>query len=115
MSMAEARRRGWDEIDVVFVTGDAYVDHPSLRWQFLVGTGSRRISGWASSVNPIGTIVTIGGGLADRDCFRDQCGNMDMINHYTAGRKVRMTMLTVPAGRSGTRPDRSTLSYCHRA
>ena len=35
MTMDEARRRGWDEVDVVFVTGDAYVDHPSFAMAIL--------------------------------------------------------------------------------
>ena len=45
MSMEEAKSRGWDEIDIVFVTGDAYIDHPSFAMSILA-RGSSRISVW---------------------------------------------------------------------
>jgi uncharacterized radical SAM protein YgiQ len=117
MSMDEARDRGWDELDVVIVTGDAYLDHPSFAMAILgrvleaagyrVGIVSqpdwRRADDWRQFGRP-------------RLFFGISAGNMDsMINHYTANRKVRNADAYSPGGRIGLRPDRATLSYCQRA
>ncbi|RIK83747.1 MAG: YgiQ family radical SAM protein [Planctomycetota bacterium] len=117
MSMDEARERGWDELDVVFVTGDAYIDHPSFAMAILgrvleaagfrVGIVSqpdwRSCNDWRRFGRP-------------RLFFAISAGNMDsMINHYTANRKVRNDDAYSPGGRIGLRPDRATLSYCQRA
>ena len=117
MSMDEARDRGWDELDVVFITGDGYIDHPSFAMAILgrtleaagfrVGIVSqpdwRNCDDWRRFGRP-------------RLFFGISAGNMDsMINHYTANRKVRNSDAYSPGGRIGLRPDRATLSYCHRA
>jgi len=117
MSVEEMRRRGWDGVDVVFVTGDAYVDHPSFAMAILgrvleaagfrVGIVSqptwRSCDDWKRFGRP-------------RLFFAISAGNMDsMINHYTANRKVRNDDAYSPGGRIGLRPDRATLSYCQRA
>ncbi|HMP79608.1 MAG TPA: YgiQ family radical SAM protein [Pirellulaceae bacterium] len=117
MSMAEAQQRGWEEIDVVFVTGDAYIDHPSFAMAILgraleaagfrVGIVAqpdwRQVDDWRRFGRP-------------RLFFAISAGNMDsMINHYTANRKVRNNDAYSPGGRIGLRPDRATLSYCQRA
>ncbi len=117
MSMREAQDRGWDELDVVFVTGDAYIDHPSFAMSILgrvleaagfrVGIVSqpdwRSCDDWKRFGRP-------------RLFFGISAGNMDsMINHYTANRKVRNDDAYSPGGRIGLRPDRATLSYCQRA
>ena len=117
MTMAEARHRGWDELDVVIVTGDAYIDHPSFAMAILgrvleaagfrVGTVSQPnwhdCEDWQRFGRP-------------RLFFAISAGNMDsMINHYTANRKVRNNDAYSPGGRIGLRPDRATLSYCQRA
>jgi uncharacterized radical SAM protein YgiQ len=117
MSMDEARRRGWDELDIVFVTGDAYIDHPSFAMAILgrvleaagfrVGIVSqpdwRKVDDWRRFGRP-------------RLFFGISAGNMDsMINHYTANKKVRNADAYSPGGRIGLRPDRATLSYCQRA
>jgi len=117
MSADEGRRRGWDGVDVVFVTGDAYVDHPSFAMAILgrvleaagyrVGIVSqpdwRNCDAWRTFGRP-------------RLFFAISAGNMDsMINHYTANRKVRNDDAYSPAGRIGMRPDRATLAYCQRA
>jgi uncharacterized radical SAM protein YgiQ len=116
-TMDEARRRGWDELDVVIVTGDAYIDHPSFAMAILgrvleaggfrVGIVSqpdwRRVDDWRRFSRP-------------RLFFAISAGNMDsMINHYTANKKVRNADAYSPGGRIGLRPDRATLSYCQRA
>lgn len=117
MSMEEMEERGWDEADVVFVTGDAYVDHPSMAMAILgrvleaagyrVGIISqpewRNCDAWRRFGKP-------------RLFFAISAGNMDsMINHYTANKKVRNNDAYSPGGRIGLRPDRATLSYCQRA
>src|SRR5262245_28013651 len=117
MIQAEARSRGWDEVDVVFVTGDAYIDHPSFAMAILgrvleaagfrVGIVSqpdwRKVDDWRRFGRP-------------RLFFAISAGNMDsMINHYTANKKVRNADAYSPGGRIGLRPDRATLSYCQRA
>jgi len=117
MSLDEARRRGWDELDVVIVAGDAYIDHPSFAMAILgrvleaagfrVGIVSqpdwRKVDDWRRFGRP-------------RLFFGISAGNMDsMINHYTANKKVRNADAYSPGGRIGLRPDRATLSYCQRA
>jgi uncharacterized radical SAM protein YgiQ len=117
MSMAEALERGWDEIDVVIVTGDAYIDHPSFAMSILgrvleaagfrVGIISQpdwhSCEDWKRFGRP-------------RLFFGISAGNMDsMINHYTANKKVRNDDAYSPGGKIGLRPDRATLSYCQRS
>src|SRR5437773_1981308 len=117
MSAEEMRERGWDAVDVVFVSGDAYIDHPSFAMAILgrvleaagfrVGIVSqpdwRSCADWRRFGRP-------------RLFFAISAGNMDsMINHYTANRKVRNDDAYSPGGRIGRRPDRATLAYCQRA
>src|SRR5689334_5435795 len=117
MTMEEARQRGWEELDVVFVTGDAYIDHPSFAMAILgrvleaagfrVGIVSQpdwqSCEDWQRFGRP-------------RLFFGISAGNMDsMINHYTANKKVRNADAYSPGGRIGLRPDRATLPYCQRA
>src|SRR5437868_14127127 len=114
---AEMRGRGWDAVDVVFVTGDAYVDHPSFAMAILTrvleAAGFRvavlsqpdwhSCEPWRQFGRP-------------RLFFAVSAGNMDsLINHYTANRKVRNDDAYSPGGRIGLRPDRATLPYCQRA
>lgn len=117
MTAEEMRARGWDEADVVFVTGDAYIDHPSFAMAILgrvleaagfrVGIVSQpdwqSCEAWRRFGRP-------------RLFFAISAGNMDsMINHYTANRKVRNSDAYSPGGRIGLRPDRATRAYCQRA
>ncbi len=117
MTRAEMDARGWDAVDVVFVTGDAYVDHPSFamailgrvleaagfRVAILSQPDWRSCAPWRQFGKP-------------RLFFGVSAGNMDsLINHYTANRKLRNDDAYSPGGRIGLRPDRATLSYCHRA
>ena len=117
MTRAEMAARGWDEVDVVFVTGDAYVDHPSFamailgrvleeagfRVAMLAQPDWRSCEPWRQFGPP-------------RLFFAISAGNMDsLINHYTANKKVRNDDAYSPGGRIGLRPDRATLPYCHRA
>ncbi|MBI4347148.1 MAG: YgiQ family radical SAM protein [Elusimicrobia bacterium] len=116
-SREEMFARGWESVDVVFVTGDAYVDHYSFAMAvlgrlleaagFRVGILSQ--PDWRSC----GPWRTFG---RPRLFFAISAGNMDsMINHYTANRKVRNDDAYTPGGKIGRRPDRATLPYCQRA
>ncbi|MBI4605997.1 MAG: YgiQ family radical SAM protein, partial [Planctomycetes bacterium] len=117
MTREEAAARGWDEVDVVFVSGDAYVDHPSFAMAILgrvLEAAGFRVGmvcqpDWRSA----GPWRAFG---RPRLFFAVSAGNMDsMINHYTANRKVRNDDAYSPGGRIGLRPDRATLAYCQRA
>src|SRR6478735_10283413 len=116
-SRAEMEARGRDAVDVVFVTGDAYVDHPSFamailhrvleaagfRVAILSQPDWRSVEPWRQFGRP-------------RLFFAVSAGNMDsLINHYTANKKVRNDDAYSPGGRIGMRPDRATLAYCQRA
>jgi uncharacterized radical SAM protein YgiQ len=117
MSRAEMLARGWEEVDVVFVTGDAYIDHPSFamallgrlleaegfRVAILSQPNWRSCDAWRMFGRP-------------RLFFAISAGNMDsMINHFTANRKMRNDDAYSPGGQIGRRPDRATLAYCQRA
>jgi uncharacterized radical SAM protein YgiQ len=117
MTADEMRARNWEAVDVVFVTGDAYVDHPSFAMAIL-----GRVLEWA------GFRVAILSQPDWHSCapwrqfgrprlfFAVSAGNMDsLINHYTANRKIRNDDAYSPGGRIGLRPDRATLPYCQRA
>jgi uncharacterized radical SAM protein YgiQ len=108
--------RGWEVPDVVFVTGDAYVDHPSFamailgRWleangfrvAILAQPDWQSADAWRSLGRP-------------RLFYAVSAGNMDsMINHYTANRKRRNADAYSPGGRIGLRPDRPTAVYAQR-
>ena len=117
MSADEMRRRGWDGVDVVFVTGDAYIDHPSFAMailgRVLEATGYRVGIVSQPDWHSCDAWKTFG---RPRLFFAISAGNMDsMINHYTANRKVRNDDAYSPGGRIGLRPDRATLAYCQRA
>ncbi len=117
VSRAEMDERGWDAVDVVFVTGDAYVDHYSFAMALLgrvLDHAGFRVAilpqpDWRSA----GPWRTFG---RPRLFFAVSAGNMDsMINHYTANRKVRNDDAYSPGGAIGLRPDRATIPYCQRA
>jgi uncharacterized radical SAM protein YgiQ len=107
---------GWDRADVVFVSGDAYVDHPSFaaailgRWleahgyrvAILAQPDWRSADAWRALGAP-------------RLFYAVSAGNMDsMINHYTANRKRRNADAYSPGGRINLRPDRATAVYAQR-
>src|SRR5262245_21335228 len=117
ISRGEMAARGWDAVDVVFVTGDAYVGHPSFAMAILgrvVEAAGFRVAmlsqpDWHSCVpwRQFGR---------PRLFFAVSAGNMDsLINHYTANKKVRNDDAYSPGGRIGLRTDRATLAYCQRA
>ncbi len=117
MTPDEVTARGWSEVDVVLVSGDAYVDHPSfanaLLARLLEAAGYRVAILSQPDWHSCDPWRTFG---RPKLCFAISAGNMDsMINHYTANRKVRNDDAYSPGGRIGRRPDRATLAYCQRA
>ncbi len=116
MSLAEMDALGWDSCDIVLVTGDAYVDHPSFGMavigRVLEAQGFR-----------VGIIAQPDWSSADdfqrmgrpNLFFGVTGGNMDsMVNRYTSDRKVRSNDAYTPDGEGGKRPDRSVLVYSQR-
>jgi uncharacterized radical SAM protein YgiQ len=116
MTREEMNRRGWDELDVLLVTGDAYVDHPSF--------GAALLGRWLESKGyRVGIVAQPRWDTtADIECMGRPrlfagvtAGAMDsMVNHYTAFRKKRHDDAYTPGGRSGARPNRATIAYTGR-
>ncbi|TAK45626.1 MAG: YgiQ family radical SAM protein, partial [Betaproteobacteria bacterium] len=109
MSRAEMEALGWDRCDVVLVTGDAYVDHPSFGMAiigrlleaqgFRVGIIAQPDWNSAADFGRLGEPALFFGVTA---------GNMDsMVNRYTADRRIRSDDAYTPGGAGGRRPDRS--------
>ncbi len=117
MTRAEMDARGWDAVDVVFVTGDAYVDHYSFAMAILGRVLEKEGFRVAILSQPDWTSAEPWKRFGrPRLFFAVSAGNMDsMINHYTAGRKVRNDDAYSPGGKIGLRPDRATIPYCQRA
>jgi uncharacterized radical SAM protein YgiQ len=116
MSRAEMDELGWDSCDIIIVTGDAYVDHPSFGMavigRLLEAQGFRvgiiAQPDWHSK-EPFGALGR------PNLFFGVAAGNMDsMINRYTADRKVRNDDAYTPGGIGGRRPDRCSLVYAQR-
>ncbi|MGY8819040.1 MAG: YgiQ family radical SAM protein [Pseudomonadales bacterium] len=116
MSREEMDQLGWDSCDVIIVTGDAYVDHPSFGMAiigrlleaqgFRVGIISQ--PSWQSKDD----FMKLG---QPNLFFGIAAGNMDsMINRYTADRKIRSDDAYTPGGQAGKRPDRASLVYSQR-
>jgi uncharacterized radical SAM protein YgiQ len=109
MSREEMDLLGWDQCDVIIVTGDAYVDHPSFGMAIIGRT-----------LEAQGFRVGIIAQPDWRSCppklfFGITAGNMDsMVNRYTADRKLRTDDAYTPGGLGGRRPDRSLIVYAQR-
>lgn len=110
----EMLARGWDEVDVVIISGDAYVDHPAF--------GTAVIARVIENAGFTVAIVPQPNWQDDlRDfrkfgkpklCFAVAAGNMDsMVNHYTAGKRLRSDDAYTPGGKAGFRPDYATVVY----
>ena len=113
-SAKEVQERGWDTLDVILFSGDAYVDHPS----FGIAVIGRLLES-------LGLKVAIVPQPNWRDDLRDfkklgrpnlffgiSAGSMDsMVNHYTAAKRLRSDDAYTPGGKSGFRPDMPTIVY----
>ncbi len=116
MTKAEMSSRGWEQLDFLLVSGDAYVDHPSFgtaiigrlleKQGFKVGIIAQ--PDWRSTAD----FKKLG---KPRLAVLVTAGNLDsMLNKFTAAKKYRSTDQYSPGGKSGYRPDRATIVYCNR-
>ncbi len=116
MSRAEMEKLGWDSCDIVLVTGDAYVDHPS----FGMAVIGRMLEAQGFRVGiiaqPDWTSAEAFKALGKPNLFWGvTSGNMDsMINRYTADRKIRSDDAYTPGDIGGKRPDRAAIVYSQR-
>ena len=117
MSRAEMETLGWDSCDIIVVTGDAYVDHPS----FGMAIVGRLLEAQGFRVGIIAQPDWHGAepfaALGRPNLFFGiTAGNMDsMVNRYTSDRRVRSDDAYTPDGAGGKRPDRSVIVYAQRA
>ena len=112
----ELQLRGWDEVDVILFSGDAYIDHPAF--------GAAVIGRVLESNGYRVAIVPQPDWRGDhrdftklgrpRLFFGVTSGSMDsMVNHYTAAKRLRSDDAYTPEGRAGMRPDYCTITYCN--
>lgn len=108
-------RRGWDQCDFVYISGDAYVDHPSFGTAII----SRLLEAHGYKVGIIAqpdwkdpaSIQVLG---RPRLGFLVSAGNMDsMVNHYSVSKKRRQQDSYTPGGQMGKRPDYAVVVYCN--
>ena len=116
VSLEDMKKRGWEQLDFLYIVGDAYVDHPSFGHaiisRVLEAEGYRvgivSLPDWRNTEDfkrlgkpRLGVLVT--------------AGNIDsMVNHYTVSKKKRSDDAYAPGNRAGQRPDRATICYCNR-
>ena len=113
-STKEVSQFGWEELDVILFTGDAYIDHPSfgaaIIGRILESEGLKVAivpqPNWKDDLRDFRKLGK------PRLFFAVTGGNMDsMVNHYTAGKRKRSTDAYTPGGKSGFRPDYATIVY----
>ncbi len=109
----EMEERGWEELDVLFISGDAYIDHPAFGTPLL----ARLLEAEGYRVG-----ILAQPDWRDRQAFQVMgrprlfaaisAGAMDsMVNHYTAAKKIRRDDAYTPGGRAGARPNRAVIAY----
>ncbi len=112
----EIDSRGWDSVDVIFFTGDAYVDHPSFGaaviGRILEAEGLRVAivpqPNWQDDLRDFKKLGK------PNLYFAVTSGNMDsMVNNYTANKRLRSNDAYTPGGRQGQRPDYAATVYCN--
>ncbi len=112
----EVELRGWDELDVVFFTGDAYIDHPAFGCAVIgriIESEGLKIAlvpqpNWQDDLRDFKKMGK------PRMFFAVSAGNMDsMVNHYTANKRLRSDDAYSPDGRAHMRPDYTTITYCN--
>ena len=114
MSHKEAEKRGWEEFDVILISGDAYVDHPSFGTAVIsriIEDEGLRIGivaqpNWQDDLRDFKKLGK------PRLFFGVTAGCMDsMVNHYTANKRLRSTDAYTPGGQAGFRPDYASTVY----
>ena len=116
VSKKDMRARGWDELDFLFISGDAYVDDPSFGHAIITRILERE--GYRVGIIPqpdwhnVKDFERLG---RPRLGVMVSAGNLDsMLNKLTASKKSRSTDSYSPGGKRGYRPDRATIVYCNR-
>lgn len=108
--------RGWDQLDFLYISGDAYVDHPSFGHSIITRllesegykVGIIPQPGW----NNINDFMMLG---RPKYAVLISSGVIDsMVNHYTARKKTRSDDSYSPGGKAGFRPDRAVIVYSHK-
>lgn len=117
ISGSDMEERGWDSLDFLYISGDAYVDHPSF--------GHAIITRLLESAGYRVGIIAQPDWKSDDDFMRlgrpkyavlISSGVIDsMVNHYTASKKIRHDDSYSPGGKAGCRPDRAVIVYANRA
>ena len=116
LSLKEAEKRGWDAFDVILVSGDAYVDHPSFGTAVIgriIEDEGFRIGiiaqpNWRDDLRDFKKLGT------PKYFFGVTAGCMDsMVNHYTAGKRLRSTDAYTAGGVAGFRPDYAATVYAN--
>lgn len=112
----DMKKRGWEQLDFLYIVGDAYVDHPSFGHAII----SRLLEAHGYKVG----IVALPDWHSTKDFERMgrpklgvlvSAGNIDsMVNHYTVSKKKRHDDSYAPGNKAGMRPDRATIVYCNR-
>jgi uncharacterized radical SAM protein YgiQ len=112
----DMKKRNWEELDFICVSGDAYVDHPSFGHAIITRllesmgfkVGIIPQPDWKSKED----FMKLG---KPKLAFLVSSGNIDsMVNHYTASKKKRSDDLYSPGGKAGYRPDRAVIVYCNK-
>ena len=112
----ELKLRGWDEVDVVLFSGDAYVDHPSFGAAVIgrvMEAEGLRVAivpqpNWQDDLRDFKKMGV------PRLFFAVTAGNMDsMVNHYTANKRLRSDDAYTAGGEARKRPDYTTITYCN--
>ena len=112
----ELQLRGWDEVDVILFSGDAYIDHPAFG-AAVIGR-VLEANGYRVAIVPQPDwrgdhrdFTKLG---RPRLFFAVTSGSMDsMVNHYTAAKRLRSDDAYTPEGKAGMRPDYCTITYCN--
>ena len=116
VTMEEVKNRGWEQLDFVYICGDAYVDHPSFGAAIIC----RLLESYGYKVGIIAQpdwnkkeeFMKLG---EPRLGFLVSAGNIDsMVNHYSVAKKRRQKDAYSPGGQAGLRPDRATIVYCNK-
>ncbi|RYC66859.1 YgiQ family radical SAM protein [Spirosoma sordidisoli] len=114
LTMKEVEKRGWDEVDIVLVSGDAYVDHPAFGTavigRIMESEGFRvAIIAQPNWKDDLRDFKKFG---RPKYFFGVTAGCMDsMVNHYTANKRLRSNDSYTPGGEAGFRPDYATIVY----
>ncbi|HQI53768.1 MAG TPA: YgiQ family radical SAM protein, partial [Candidatus Cloacimonas acidaminovorans] len=113
VNQSDLKERDWDYLDIILISGDAYIDHPSFAAAIIGRT--LEAAGFRVGIIPQpdwrndSSFTVLG---KPRLFFGITAGNMDsMVNHYTAQRKLRNDDAYSPDGISGKRPDRAIIIY----